>query len=110
MGRDVPFRINNVCDGCGAIGAYDFMGDCYCQECCDKHQAEAEAGLVLAAKLDAECQALPAAKLLQDLLQYSRWSGDDFAINQPDDDDHARGSALEREVKRRLGVPAQDDF
>lgn len=31
--RDVPFDEFAVCDNCGKIGAFDFMGDFYCKEC-----------------------------------------------------------------------------
>jgi hypothetical protein len=31
--RDVPFEEFEVCDSCGHIGAFDFMGDYYCAEC-----------------------------------------------------------------------------
>jgi len=33
MSRDVPFDENAICDECGKIGCYDFMGDFYCPEC-----------------------------------------------------------------------------
>lgn len=33
MSRDVPWSEKNTCDGCGAMGAYDFMGDCFCDDC-----------------------------------------------------------------------------
>ena len=33
MSRRVPFFKDEICDECGATGAYDFMGDCYCQNC-----------------------------------------------------------------------------
>jgi len=33
MNRDVPFDENATCDGCGATGAADFMGDIYCEKC-----------------------------------------------------------------------------
>jgi hypothetical protein len=42
MGREVPFYKDAICDGCGKVGAYDFMGDCFCPECCDKNDREAE--------------------------------------------------------------------
>lgn len=32
-GRLVPFDPKAKCDYCGAIGAYDFMGDFYCINC-----------------------------------------------------------------------------
>lgn len=41
MTRLVPFKEHKVCDGCGAQGAYDFMGDYYCQACTDKTFEEA---------------------------------------------------------------------
>lgn len=31
--RTVPYDANTKCDGCGKIGAFDFMGDHYCVEC-----------------------------------------------------------------------------
>lgn len=33
MSRDVPYDPNDICDTCGKAGAYDFMGDLYCQAC-----------------------------------------------------------------------------
>lgn len=33
MSREVPFFHDDICDGCGAQGAYDFMGDSYCEKC-----------------------------------------------------------------------------
>lgn len=36
MSREVEFDPNDVCDGCGAKGAFDFMGDLICQACLDK--------------------------------------------------------------------------
>lgn len=33
MSRDVPFYEDDVCDGCGKKGAFDFMGDCLCSDC-----------------------------------------------------------------------------
>ena len=33
MSRDVPFDKDAVCDGCGAMGAFDFMGDFFCPKC-----------------------------------------------------------------------------
>lgn len=31
--REVPFDPAETCDICGALGAFDFMGDYYCAEC-----------------------------------------------------------------------------
>ena len=31
--RTVPFDQEAICDGCGQQGAYDFMGDYYCDKC-----------------------------------------------------------------------------
>lgn len=31
--REYLFSWENVCDGCGNQGAYDFMGDYYCVSC-----------------------------------------------------------------------------
>ncbi len=42
MGRDVPFDLEAICDGCGGKGAYDFMGDCFCQHCLDQDAADFE--------------------------------------------------------------------
>lgn len=36
MSRDVPFDREAICDECGKIGAYDFMGDYLCSECSSK--------------------------------------------------------------------------
>jgi len=33
MSRDVPFDKDAICDGCGAKGAFDFMGDYLCVDC-----------------------------------------------------------------------------
>lgn len=42
MGREVPFKPDAVCDECGEKGAYDFMGDCFCQECLDRDREQFE--------------------------------------------------------------------
>lgn len=34
--RTVPFDKNEVCDVCGKVGAYDFMGDLLCPDCAHK--------------------------------------------------------------------------
>jgi hypothetical protein len=31
--KDIPYEVDAVCDECGTLGAYDFMGDCLCPEC-----------------------------------------------------------------------------
>jgi len=31
--RTVPFDDKAICASCGKVGAFDFMGDCLCQEC-----------------------------------------------------------------------------
>jgi hypothetical protein len=31
--REVPYLKDEVCDNCGEIGAFDFMGDLFCQDC-----------------------------------------------------------------------------
>jgi hypothetical protein len=36
--RDVPFDEFAVCDGCGEIGAFDFMGDFFCSKCITEGQ------------------------------------------------------------------------
>ena len=41
-GRDVPFDEREICDECGAIGAYDFMGDLLCPLCAHKAIGEPE--------------------------------------------------------------------
>tara|TARA_R110000868_G_C10429059_1_gene724117 strand:- start:258 stop:482 length:225 start_codon:yes stop_codon:yes gene_type:complete len=33
MSRIVPFDEKEVCDECGAVGAFDFMGDFLCGSC-----------------------------------------------------------------------------
>ena len=33
MSRDVAYSPDDVCDNCGKAGAFDFMGDCYCDDC-----------------------------------------------------------------------------
>ena len=34
--REIPFDDDEVCDRCGAVGAYDLMGDCYCPQCMEE--------------------------------------------------------------------------
>ena len=41
-GRAVPFDETEVCDNCGKVGAYDFMGDLLCPECASKAIGESE--------------------------------------------------------------------
>lgn len=31
--REVPYDTHAVCDTCGNVGAFDMMGDYYCEEC-----------------------------------------------------------------------------
>ncbi len=33
MNRTIPFVTNVMCDFCGILGAYDFMGDYLCEKC-----------------------------------------------------------------------------
>lgn len=33
MSRDVPWDKEAVCDNCGEVGAFDFMGDYFCDRC-----------------------------------------------------------------------------
>jgi pyruvate/2-oxoacid:ferredoxin oxidoreductase beta subunit len=33
MSRDIAFDEDAICDGCGATGAFDFMGDFFCEKC-----------------------------------------------------------------------------
>jgi hypothetical protein len=33
MSRDIAFEEDAICDGCGAAGAFDFMGDFLCEKC-----------------------------------------------------------------------------
>ena len=33
MDRSVSFDENLICDNCGKLGAFDFMGDYYCPDC-----------------------------------------------------------------------------
>jgi uncharacterized Zn ribbon protein len=42
MSREVPFDLDAICDGCGKEGAYDFMGDYYCQGCTDRWDKSGE--------------------------------------------------------------------
>jgi hypothetical protein len=43
MGNNqVPFDPDEICDVCGAKGAYDFMGDCFCGECLNRMQSKDE--------------------------------------------------------------------
>jgi hypothetical protein len=36
--REVYLEDENVCDICGKSPAYDFYGDCICQECMEREQ------------------------------------------------------------------------
>ena len=36
MDRDVPYDPQEICDNCGAKGAFDFMGDLICPDCLKK--------------------------------------------------------------------------
>lgn len=36
MDREIKFDPNLTCDICGKKGAYDFMGDFYCEDCFNK--------------------------------------------------------------------------
>lgn len=36
MGKTVPFNDKEKCDDCGALGAFDFMGDFLCPKCTKK--------------------------------------------------------------------------
>lgn len=40
--RIVPFDKDAICDECGKLGAFDFMGDYYCDECASKLIQEEE--------------------------------------------------------------------
>lgn len=40
--RNIYFDDDAVCDNCGKIGAYDFMGDWLCPECTRKALGEPE--------------------------------------------------------------------
>ena len=33
--RTVPFDVKAVCDNCGEVGAFDFMGDLLCTKCAE---------------------------------------------------------------------------
>ena len=33
MSRTIKFDPDEICDGCGAQGAFDFRGDCVCPDC-----------------------------------------------------------------------------
>lgn len=39
MSRAVPYDPEAICDICGALGAYDFMGDVICVLCLPKEDA-----------------------------------------------------------------------
>ena len=41
MSRDVYYDKNAKCDECGAVGAFDFMGDYICMKCANKAIEEA---------------------------------------------------------------------
>ncbi len=32
----VPFNVDAICDDCGRKGAFDFLGDYYCEKCISK--------------------------------------------------------------------------
>lgn len=34
MGKEVPYKPEKICDGCGKAGAFDFYGDYLCETCC----------------------------------------------------------------------------
>jgi len=36
MSREIPFIDTATCDECGKLGAFDFMGDYYCDDCMDE--------------------------------------------------------------------------
>ncbi len=40
MSRNVPFDKSAKCDECGAVGAFDFMGDYYCPKCLSAHRPD----------------------------------------------------------------------
>lgn len=40
--RLIPFDPEAICDGCGAQGAYDFMGDLLCADCSSEIECEDE--------------------------------------------------------------------
>ena len=49
MSREVPYYPELVCDHCGTVGAFDFMGDYLCHECaceaiCDNEEEYREEG------------------------------------------------------------------
>ena len=39
-GKEVQFYIDDVCDICGQLGAFDFYGDLICPDCCEKYLIE----------------------------------------------------------------------
>lgn len=107
MSREVPFDEETVCDGCGESGAYDFMGDCYCQRCIDGHATDAGHWAALATWMDDACQAKNGEDLLKEYRHYYMVAGDDFSLHPNDELDDAWGAAVEREVRRRMGLPVQ---
>lgn len=107
MGRDVPFDEDDICDGCGARGAYDFMGDCYCQKCVDRHSSEGGHWSALATWMDTNCQEISGDDLLKEYRIYCMVAGDDFSLHPNDEIDDAWGAAVDREVRRRMGLPIQ---
>ncbi len=42
MSRDVQFDENAVCDECGVLGAFDFMGDFVCPKCLSENYHAAQ--------------------------------------------------------------------
>ena len=51
MSREVQFFIDEPCDLCNKMGAFDFMGDYICQQCYKKYKIEEYK------KKDKRCQA-----------------------------------------------------
>ena len=33
MSGVIPFDVEEICDNCGKVGAFDFMGDSFCPSC-----------------------------------------------------------------------------
>jgi len=38
MNREIPFEPNQICDNCGKLGSFDFMGDYFCDDCLESEK------------------------------------------------------------------------
>lgn len=133
--RTVPYNKQAKCDGCGAVGAYDFMGDYVCSGCMDKEQpvsdykdmcalvrdalAEAQANLVRTGP--ARVEALAVLMSAIEALEAERDDAKELEANlrgQIDEllDQLAPAAGYKRDAERyrfirnMKGVPTPEDF